>query len=652
MKNALLSTFKKINFVFLYLVVFFLFGCTQAKLSIEALTKELPAPSLKTGGISSVDFPDYHKYLAFSGTCDIRTQLLKVAFKELGKAPVYYSVPSTMFYDNTLGGSISPQTTKINDINCSDGSFDFILSRQHIFDNLGITTKAELDAKNIEAIYIAGETLVGMTKPLIMNINNGGGNNPVATKIKLIKNRPTDAAGINQCFELKAKLTDASGNHASLGAASSYKLVDGASNPVNIFNDWTSCHNAGASQTLINFSTNNSEQSLIVKAPPSGSSVTYQVQNYSGTSLDVSTSAVAISLKATGGLERYVAFGWNTPYSIASNQCYPITVEFNKYDSWDTDSTRTSTAVTITSSLPGISFYSESSCSTALSTPQIPAGVHDVQFFMKYTPPAAPTETILSSTIDINGTGNQTSPTTNAFNIASDRVTIRVDDTANTAVSRLSSWIPQNMEQNKCYSALVETQNFNHTSVPIISASPLNYSSSVSFDYYSSGCYDGPIAGGFDSFAALSSRKIVYVVPTGTGSGGWSASLTTPSLSAPSIAVNVSPGATMLSPFGAWSIVPYNSCFLLEIQLLDASSNFVSATNPIKFTFNSGVSGNFGFSNNSCSSPVFDGASLIISPNINNKYTVFVKAYMPSLSFNLFITAPGFSPINQPISVP
>lgn len=153
-----------------------LVACKEPDITVTSLSagKSLPAPILLSNGLVN-EFPDNQKFLRFTGSCHSRVSGFEIAY--LRSSPIglsnYNLIPSSTNYDSN--NDLTIDTTLANDLNCSDGSFDFVISIDMLLSHLGFSNTTELENSNIDALYIRGLAGNEVTLPLILATSGGGG---------------------------------------------------------------------------------------------------------------------------------------------------------------------------------------------------------------------------------------------------------------------------------------------------------------------------------------------------------------------------------------------------------------------------------------------------------------------------------------------
>lgn len=625
--------FKSILVVLLLAELLFLTACTKPNIAVETLAKELPAPSLKSGGVSAVDFPESQKYLSFGGDCDKRSQSLKVGFLVENESLSYHAVPSETTYDSAIGSTATPTyVTESNDIDCTDGAFSFKLSKNFIFGILNVATNAELQSKNVVSIYIVGETLLGYTKPLVINVSDGPSQR-VATHIRLHKNRPLNAAPQNNCFEMMASLTDGNGNGAELSSATQYKLKNSSNQNVSFYPTWNDCHssNSGALTEDVVIDSNKQSRAIYIRST-SLTTETYTLAQTNGISLNTSNATLTMNFRNTyssSTLERYLMFDWNFPHSFKSGFCYPIKLGFYAYSTTiDPLMNRSDISLNITSNLAGTNFYSDASCSTILNNPKISIGTQYLNFYVKHS--AASASSDFPRNI-ISATGSGTDTSSNSLIIDSDAIYPIVDISAETSLQKLSFWLEPNLKTNTCYTLVNDFLNKYHTPTPLSASQFLNinFTGTASFNVYSNGCYDGLISSGIN-IPSNNYRKFLYVIPTNIGSGSLNTSVIYGGSTITSETQNLSVGS---GPIGLRPIynpvLSIGQCVALDVELYDSSNNAVAPSGRLLMTsLNTGTSNADFYRDSSCGSLINPNSDHLADPNYGvGRFTVYLRAH-------------------------
>ena len=462
-------------------------GCTAPDVKIGLLAMEMPAPVLKTGGVENVDFPDAQKYLSFGGSCDLRTKTLKVGFKKKDIADVNYdSVP---FVSNYFANPGDPYTTsQSNDVDCSDGTFLFILSLDFILSMAEVANADELKNLEIEAIYITGETLIGNTKPMILPVGGDGDgpNQNPATKLVLRKFNPWNAASKYQCFEVKLDFLDSNNLPGYVPYEGNYKIVDGNSAAIVSYPSINDCNSAINGSENFPIPEGNSHVVRALKFNDLGTQ-TVQLSYVSGHSFDVSSSAIDLNIRdGTAGAYRYLSFDYKTPRAIARGACYEASVGLHLGNtSPDSGVDRTAVTVNFSSTNSGMKFYNDASCTNQISSTTILAGGWFSNFWIAFPGSGTITEQFLYNQISASANGTLTSGSTPLV-IDENRAFVYIDDTASNSIQRISLGIPQNMMVSACYGLHIETTNKNGTPIPVPAGGlNLNWSSNASFSIYS-----------------------------------------------------------------------------------------------------------------------------------------------------------------------
>lgn len=475
------------------LLLLFTLGCTVPDVKLELLSKEMPGPVLKTGGVENVDFPDTQKFLEFGGSCDLRTKSLKVGFKKEGLSQISYeAVPSVSAYYRYPGDIYTTDIT--NDLDCSNGDFSFILSLQFILGLAEVATADELKDQQIEAIYITGETLIGDTKPMILPVggNGDGPHQNQATKLVLRKFNPWNAASKYNCVPVNLAYLDNNNFPGYIPNEGVYAIVDGNSTQLTSYRDINECISAINPSVTFPIPQGNPYLVRYLKFDTLGTQ-SIQLAYISGHSLDVSSSMINLQIRDGSATDyRFLSFNYDTPRSIARGACYLVTVRVHFGDGTeDSYSNRTAVLVNLSSTNSGVKFFSDSSCSTQVSSVSIPNGISQQSFWISYPGSAAPSEQILFNQIIANGTGQLNAGPTPLF-IDSNENFVHIDDTAHNMIEHIYLGLPQNMLVGACNSVHLETSNRNGTPIPVPAGGlTLNlHESSVNFDIFSSpSCY-------------------------------------------------------------------------------------------------------------------------------------------------------------------
>lgn len=629
-------------------VVMAIAACTKPTVTIDSLSKELPAPSLKSGGVESVDFPDSQKFLQFSGSCDIRSQSLKVAFKLAGESLNYQYVPASTTYNSAIGSNATAvSTTTNNDINCSDGQFSFILSKEFIYNALGINTDAELQAKNVEAIYIAGETLLGLTKPLILGVKDGSGER-VPTQIVLRKIKPVNAAPQYSCFEVTANLLDSNGLHAETKTAMAFQLKNSSDQPVSFYPSWNDCNTSNSSSltSTVNISSNNSQGNIYIRSSSSSSETYRLVNTASSTNIDTANSSISISFKNTydsSSVNRFVMFDWNFPYTYKSNECYPFKIEFKSYNSnIAINSNRTDINLSFSSDVAGVQFYSNSTCSTVLANPKITTATNYFTGYIKYSA-AGTSNSFIKNVISVSATGTDT--VNGTLNIDADKIYTYIDLTDKTVITKLNNFSETSLETNRCYMISTDLLNDHRTLLPASVATPIDYvlSGGANINLYSNGCYEGLINGSMtSSIAAGNYRKFIFAVPLSSGSSSFTTRINSAgsNITSNTLSLTINSGPVGIRQVYS-PVLAIGSCTSIEFELYDSNSNAVAPKNQLLLqSISTGSASVNIYGDSSCSSVISAGSDILWPPDYSaGRYRLYFKA-TGSLSNHSFSLTP------------
>lgn len=341
--KKVMKTFNR--FIGFVLTLFALTACKEPEITVTSLStgKSLPQPILLNYGIVNA-FPNTQKYLRFAGSCHVRVNGFEIAYNE--KAPAglgaYNLVSSTEMYDSNNDGT--DDTNFSNDLNCSDGNFDFVLSLNTIFAHLGVATIAELETKDVISILIRGLAGTEQTLPLELLTSNGGGS--VTPKYLALETenyfRVIPAGEVCVKIEVEAlsdSLYPVDSNKISGG---SYQVQTSTSllgpySTVDIFSSFSSCETGFGGYPTQTLSSTTGRYFYLNVQTLSGNiylKVTNANANYSGDNYALSSKNPILILKVDTASKNNTRFMTikNFPHSIVHDFCYAVDLHYASGD--------------------------------------------------------------------------------------------------------------------------------------------------------------------------------------------------------------------------------------------------------------------------------------------------------------------------------
>lgn len=428
-------------------------GCEDPGVDVSSLGKKFAAPQVNGVNPFDQDF-DSQNYVEIKGACDTRVGDISVSFDNST-----FQTPPTS--PNTSGTSLA---NVVNDVNCSDGKFDFYLTKSDLDTYWNIKTGT--DGNDVKNIYIKGETLIGETKTLI--ISNPKHSLP-ASKIMLAKMEPAGYAGSDQCEMFNVRITDANGQDQSAATDTQVSLnkrtSGGTFGKVSAYSTYLDCYLGTNAKTDFVVPANQSNFTIIYKVPTVSTDQAFDFQLSTTSSLAVSD-AISVQIRSSSSTRRWISFQ-DSPTGVYQNICYPISLRRMTYSGTDA-SADSSQQITLKSSDSNLKFYSDSSCASLSTSQYFPSAIPDLKLYMKYTRAAGDTSTTIKQLdISYNSITNY-DPTT---------MNLRVDLTDKNQVTKISFGGPDAMPSNMCIPLMVITVNANWTALPTATDILVNMSS-------------------------------------------------------------------------------------------------------------------------------------------------------------------------------
>lgn len=468
-------------------------GCRETETSVSSLGRKLPAPSLKGTSPFDQDF-ESQNYARFQGTCDLRVGLIYVSFDNQKWA----AVPATPTLTNT---SLAANTQNDND--CSDGIFDFYITKVDLEDIWGISAGASITSDKVDYIYIKGATLIGDTETLTLidSKTPGGGNSGGTTHtIRLNKSWPEGAAGLNQCGYLTASIVDSSGQSTSYSLPVTFNIkmsANGSSSFIRAYTSWSDCEQRVNDTDTFSIPKDQNSVQIVYRFPTSsaGDTLSFQVANNSALTAGPAT---AVILKDGSQNERWLATeGLN---QIFKDICYPLTIRANSYDNASSSS---SDVLDFTSSDNRVKFYSSSNCSSEITRVSFPSE-SDLEIYIKFTPSGSETLSFIPFEFTVSGA----SGVSNVYQYASATFKMTADITNKNLATKLGFWGPQEVINGHCNSIQIVSMNENNTQIPVNGKVSLSLASGSAGQFFSNNDCNTVLS--TPNIAANSSSVTVY----------------------------------------------------------------------------------------------------------------------------------------------
>lgn len=522
----------------------------------------MAAPVLKSQALIDIDFGEkagQQKYVRMSGTCDPHIQNLMIGFSQEGGATAvgYQSIPSTSDYYAT--STDTSTTHNVNDTDCSDQNFDFILSLDQVRTMLGVVPGDTLDSVKVNFVYLVGVTVLGQTAPLIMPTNSDltpTNGSPIPAKLAVTKFSPAASAGVGSCEPLYFYLKNAQGNNvvATETVTFSVSAVDTqGSATVLLYNTLSSCQAGGATQANSTVSTGN------------GGTLMYAKFSAAGTVFRVSIVSASLGSNTLTADNTYdittfgTAYRWldivDLPTQIYKNQCFQGSLNLNMYDatrSLDTSHTASIT-VSLTSNDANFQFYSDSGCSSSITSFTFGTGAATGTLYVKYVA----TTTVKSSTT-LTLTGAVASPPSGITGITAVTRNMKVSLNDNTVIAGLNWSGPQEIKGSDCNKYYVTARNSDGATIKntgssfAVSLTP-GTSSTLGHFYSNAGCTTR-LSGDLVNMANGSYFSTVYFKTTVTASTDITLSATYPASVVASLVIHAVPPAQLSSSGGAFNV--------------------------------------------------------------------------------------------------
>jgi hypothetical protein len=370
-------------------------SCKSPDVEVTSIDKKLPAPSLKSGTQSPFDQDmDAQSYVRIQGTCDKRVGDLSLSFDN-----VFWSLPPVI--PDTTNSTLPSGTT--NDFNCADGEFDFYLTKADVITYWGVD--ASSGTKNIDNIYIKGETLIGETFKLVLHDNKSGSGSEVATTIDIQKRNPVGYAGSGQCAEFWVNVKSSQGNFSSyttditLGIS---KTVDGTtSSDISFYEDYPSCYsNATAQLSTLTIKKGQNMKAFYYKMPSDTPSVgkTFDFKVLHPTALTASTVPASVILRSSSSNYHWMEIS-SMNYRLYKNTCTPFNLLISRYDGTAATDRSNSLDGVISSADTHVKFYTDETCATSLAKLSVAANINNKNFYVRYETSGTSTQDIVNFSI-------------------------------------------------------------------------------------------------------------------------------------------------------------------------------------------------------------------------------------------------------------
>jgi hypothetical protein len=429
--------------------VFALVGCENPDVSVSQMSRQMPAPQLK--GTSPFDQDvDTTGYVQMQGTCDVRLAELSL------------SLDNGVTWHQPLQSETINSVTKTNDFDCSDGNFNFYITKATL-ESWGIDTANN----DVTAVYLKGSTLIGDSQiAIIYNTDDGNGTPAVATNIVLKQGDPQGLGGSDQCTYFYVSLQDAAGRNAVSSTAQSFGLnlvSTNSGDALKAYTTWSDCNSDATSQSSFTIPAGDNGMSVIIRFPTNVTSIVkYNLTNSSLTMSGIPT--ISLRDSSASSIYRYVLGRMDTT-NIYKDQCYPFKFTAYNYSNVQTEDTEDITVNVGALGLPtgtALAFYSDSTCATTTSSVVIPTGSLSSVAYVKYTSASGDATTYLDLTLNFAASVVSGAHT---YDIASTE--LWVDRSSNSIATRIDLWGPNSVATGQCSNFMVVPTNRDGAQLPV-----------------------------------------------------------------------------------------------------------------------------------------------------------------------------------------
>lgn len=602
-----------------------LLGCTKANVDVGSLGKLVAAPQLKSGGVLDSDFGEdsgQQKYLRFTGTCDTHITQLQIGFKKAAETDItYFVVPSTSDY---FAQPADTQTThQDNDVDCSDGSFDFILSLSQVRGFFGLSGSDTLSSVDVDSVYLIGITVLGPTAALTMPTHSGedgdGDGNAVVTSIAVRKNYPDHTATAGECDNLNIYLTDANGRTGTRATATAFSvsaLADGTSLPPTMYANRSDCQNGTHALSSPTVPANAQYTEVFVRfASTADVTTTFQA---TATGL---TSFAGYDVTTRGANSRWLDMG-DLPYLFYKDQCYAVNLGLRNYDSDKTlDASHASTVSAVyTTTDAKLRFYSDGSCSTFASSLDLPSGMGTRTFWVRYESGGSTSSSFQHIGLTLSA------PAVDSLTIDPLHRDIQLDTSTDNKVAAVDFWGPNQISTGTCNRYTLIGRNSRGSVLSADRNITVLLANTASGSFYTDESCTAPAAGTTSaSLTQGSYGTAIYYKSLATASGSYS--LNTHGSGLKSVEYDI---AVALQPVTAYTISfstlsgAVGFCSPVNFTLYDSSLQIVTPNVPTVIDYYAPYPGMF-YLNATCSDTGTGSGSITIPAGQSTSGLLFFK---------------------------
>ncbi len=374
-------------------------GCTKAaNMAVQALSTTLV--QLKTSSPSPFNQNfDIDKYAVFKGQCLNIITTLQISLDDSPWVNVPLATAAVPVTSYTINGSpysyseaAIPMSVGNYDIDCSDGTFNFWIY-EHQIDEMIFQAFAAIPSINRDPnkVSIRGVSGSYTTEPTEFISNHT--NNNIATKLELQKFAPSTGALLNQCVELVALLKGDNGQFASYSTSdlilSVTHQINSISEPSPSFYSDGSCSPGGLLNSAgIKILKDRSEFRFHYRMPASAVGDIHQfIASFASSppaQFTVTQAPISFPIKADTDLLVDIF----APWKIVEGVCYPVSVNFRKYDNSFGSLSQNETFSIVSDPAAVAMFFFEFASNCASSTGPItglslPTGTGNKDLFLK-----------------------------------------------------------------------------------------------------------------------------------------------------------------------------------------------------------------------------------------------------------------------------
>lgn len=446
-------TMMDVSRVRLLVVVLFstfaLASCKEPDVQVSTLGKKLPAPILTGSSPFDQKFED-QGYARLQGTCDTRVGTILVSFNKESwhSPPTNPDVASTTLAAGTK-----------NDTDCADGKFDMYITRNDLYAIWGITSGE--DGDDVNYIQVKGTTLVGDTE--ILTLEDLNKNNGAASLVHIEKTYPRGFAGKDQCETFRIFLSTANGQEASHSSDVSFKLTQqspGATGTsfIAAFKSRDDCLGGADSLSAFTIPAGRSSIEVFYRFPTSVDILDFGISNLSALTAGPVTRVTLRSLDLYRWLDMEALS--ENHHQIYKNNCYPIKFTAKHYNK-TTAFFSASDKIILSSSNPGVKFYSNPGC-TGEQTEFTPgADASSLQAWIKYIPSGAELSNFTSFDLAISNHGS------NSYTYDFSPVRYHVDLSGSGTANKVGFRGQRELENGTCVSYQIVAMNENNTPIAV-----------------------------------------------------------------------------------------------------------------------------------------------------------------------------------------